>query len=283
MIKVQNIYKTYGDLEVLRGVSMHCAPGEIVGLLGANGAGKTTLFKIIFGLIQPDCGSVALPQHHAKPLGGIIETPGLYEYLSAAENIKLFASLQGLKPTNAFADDCLLQVGLDLKRKDSVSRFSMGMKQRLAIAIALLNQPAVLVLDEPFNGLDPIGVTALRDLILELCEEKKLAIILSSHITDELAKCCHRLYVLKGGEMIHGGPTQEILSMHTIGYALYGKGVSNAQALKNYSFKIRGQMVWVAIGSDEISQLLCDLLAEGIRIESCIPDYSMKELFEIGV
>jgi ABC-2 type transport system ATP-binding protein len=280
-MEVQNIYKSYGDLEVLRGVSMHCAPGEMVGLLGANGAGKTTLFKIIFGLIQPDSGTVSLPEHHAKPLGGIIEKPGLYEYLSAAENIKLFAGLQGINATKAFTNECLSQVGLDLKRNDPVSRFSMGMKQRLAIAIALLNQPAVLVLDEPFNGLDPVGVAALRDLILELCEEKKLAIILSSHITEELAKCCHRLYVLKGGEMIHNGPTQEILSTHTVGYALYGKRLSTALALKKYPFKIRGQMVWVAINSNEISKLLHDLLLEGIDIESCIPDYSMKELFEI--
>jgi ABC-2 type transport system ATP-binding protein len=280
-MEVQNIYKSYGDLEVLRGVSMHCAPGEMVGLLGANGAGKTTLFKIIFGLIQPDSGKVSLPEHHAKPLGGIIEKPGLYEYLSAAENIKLFAGLQGINATKAFTNECLSQVGLDLKRNDPVSRFSMGMKQRLAIAIALLNQPAVLVLDEPFNGLDPVGVAALRDLILELCEEKKLAIILSSHITEELAKCCHRLYVLKGGEMIHNGPTQEILSTHTVGYALYGKRLSTALALKKYPFKIRGQMVWVAINSNEISKLLHDLLLEGIDIESCIPDYSMKELFEI--
>ena len=265
-MEVQNIYKSYGDLEVLRGVSMHCAPGEMVGLLGGNGAGKTTLFKIIFGLIQPDSGTVTLPQHHAKPLGGIIEKPGLYEYLSAAENIKLFAGLQGINATKAFTNECLSQVGLDLKRNDPVSRFSMGMKQRLAIAIALLNQPAVLVLDEPFNGLDPVGVAALRDLILELCEEKKLAIILSSHITEELAKCCHRLYVLKGGEMIHSGPTQEILSTHTVGYALYGKRLSTALALKKYPFKIRGQMVWVAINSNEISKLLHDLLLEGIDI-----------------
>lgn len=279
-MEVQNIYKSYGNLEVLRGVSMHCAPGEMVGLLGANGAGKTTLFKIIFGLIQPDSGTVTLPQHHAKPLGGIIEKPGLYEYLSAAENIKLFAGLQGINATKAFINECLSQVGLDLKRNDPVSRFSMGMKQRLAIAIALLNQPAVLVLDEPFNGLDPVGVADLRDLILELCEEKKLAIILSSHITEELAKCCHRLYVLKGGEIIHSGPTHDILSTHTIGYALYGKGISSARALKKYQFKIRGQMAWVAIGSNEISKLLQELIIEGISIESCIPDYSMKELFE---
>lgn len=280
-MEVHNIYKSYGNLEVLRGVSMHCQPGEMVGLLGANGAGKTTLFKIIFGLVQPDSGTVTLPQHYAKPLGGIIEKPGLYEYLSAAENIRLFAGLQGINTTKEFISECLLQVGLDIQRKDPVNRFSMGMKQRLAIAIALLNQPAVLVLDEPFNGLDPVGVTALRDLILELCEKKKLAIILSSHITEELAKCCHRLYVLKGGEMIHSGPAQDILSTHTVGYALYGKGISNAKTLLNYSFKVRGQMVWVAIGSDKISKLLQDLLIEGINIESCIPDYSMKELFEV--
>jgi ABC-2 type transport system ATP-binding protein len=282
-MEVCNIYKSYGDLEVLRGVSMHCNPGEMVGVLGANGAGKTTLFKIIFGLIKQDSGTVVLPQHHAKPIGGMIEKPGLYEYLSAAENIKLFSGLQGLKATPGFINDCLTQVGLDLKRQDPVGRFSMGMKQRLAIAIALLNQPAVLVLDEPFNGLDPVGVAALRDLILELCEEQQLAIILSSHITEELAKTCNRLYVLKGGEMIHNGPTQEILSTHTIGYALYGKGIANAQALKKYQYQIRGQMAWVAIGSANISGLLQSLLNEGILIESCIPDYSMKALFEIDL
>jgi len=280
-MEVRDIYKSYGDLAVLRGVSMHCNPGEMVGVLGANGAGKTTLFKIIFGLIQPDSGTVILPQHHAKPLGGIIEKPGLYEYLSAAENLKLFAGLQGLNASPSFIKHALTQVGLDVKRLDVVSRFSMGMKQRLAIAIALLNNPAVLVLDEPFNGLDPVGVTALRELILELCEEKKLAIILSSHITEELAKTCNRLYVLKGGEMIHSGPTQEILSTHTIGYALYGKGIHNAKALKEYQYQIRGQMAWVAIGSDKVSGLLQALLKEGVLIESCIPDYSMKALFEI--
>lgn len=280
-MEIHNIYKSYGDLEVLRGVSMHCPPGEIVGLLGANGAGKTTLFKIIFGLIQPDSGTVVLPQHHAKPLGGIIEKPGLYEYLSAAENIKLFAAMQGLKTTTSFTNECLIQVGLDPKRKDSVSRFSMGMKQRLAIAIALLNQPAVLVLDEPFNGLDPVGVAALRQLILDLCEQQQLSIVLSSHITEEIAKTCHRLYVLKRGEMVYSGPTQELLSTHTIGYAIYGKGIANAKALKSYTHQIRGQMAWVTITSDKISHLLEALLQEGIAIESCIPDYSMKELFEI--
>ncbi|OOV27880.1 hypothetical protein BXU11_10595 [Flavobacterium sp. LM5] len=280
-MEIHNIYKSYGNLEVLRGVSMHCPPGEIIGLLGANGAGKTTLFKIIFGLIQPDSGTVILPQHRAKPLGGIIEKPGLYEYLSAAENLKLFAGMQGLKTSTNFTNDCLIQVGLDPNRKDAVSRFSMGMKQRLAIAIALLNQPAVLVLDEPFNGLDPIGVAALRQLILDLCEKQQLSIVLSSHITEEIAKTCHRLYVLKKGEMIHSGPTQELLSAHTIGYAIYGKGIANAKALQSYTYQIRGQMAWVAITSDQISDLIRALLKEGIAIESCIPDYSMKELFEI--
>nr|WP_315175320.1 ABC transporter ATP-binding protein [uncultured Flavobacterium sp.] len=280
-MEIHNIYKSYGDLKVLQGVSMHCPPGEIVGLLGANGAGKTTLFKIIFGLIRPDSGTVILPQHHAKPLGGIIEKPGLYEYLSAIENINLFAGLQGLKATTDFAKECLIQVGLDPNRKDPVSRFSMGMKQRLAIAIALLNQPAVLVLDEPFNGLDPVGVAALRELILTLCDQHKLSIILSSHITEEIAKTCHRLYVLKRGKILHSGPTQELLSTHTIGYALYGKGIAQAKALEKHEFQIRGQMAWVAIGSDKISGLLQELLLEGIAIESCIPDYSMKELFEI--
>lgn len=279
-MEIQNIYKSYGNLEVLRGVSMNCLPGEIVGLLGANGAGKTTLFKIIFGLIKADSGAVILPQHHAKPLGGIIEKPGLYEYLSAIENIQLFAQIQGLRPSKSFINDCLVQVGLDPNRKDSVSRFSMGMKQRLAIAIALLNQPAVLVLDEPFNGLDPVGVASLRQLIIDLCEKKKLSIVLSSHITEEIAKTCHRLYVLKKGTIIHQGPTQELLSKHTNGYALYGKGIIHATSFEGYTYQIRGQMVWVTIESDKINVLLSKLLKEGIAIESCVPDYSMKELFE---
>ncbi|TAF54426.1 MAG: ABC transporter ATP-binding protein [Sphingobacteriia bacterium] len=279
-MEVKDLYKSYGSLAVLQGVSLHCAPGEMLGLLGANGAGKSTLFKIIFGLVKPDSGTVWVPQGKVKPLGGIIEKPGLYDYLSAAENIQVFARVQGIKTSPAFIRSCLTQVGLDPNRKDPVQRFSMGMRQRLGIAIALLNDPAVLVLDEPFNGLDPLGVATLRDLIQSLCDDKGLAILLSSHITEELARTCHRLCVLKGGKMIHSGPTQEILSAHTLGYALYGKDLAHSKSLQAYPHHIRGQMAWVDIGADQISSLLKALLAEGIPVESCIPDYSMQELFE---
>src|SRR5690606_28536453 len=130
------------------------------GLVGANGAGKTTLFKILLGLVTADSGSVSVASEGKKIVGGIIEKPALYEYLNAHDNLKVFSKMQGSPYDKNTLYTALEKVGLGLDRKDPVKNFSMGMKQRLGIAIALLNNPKCLILDEPFSGLDPLGIAA---------------------------------------------------------------------------------------------------------------------------
>ena len=275
-----NLTKYYGKRKVLDNVSIGCAAGEICGLLGANGAGKTTLFKILFGLITPDSGQVVLPKQSIKPIGGIIEKPALYEYLNAQDNIHLFASIQGLHLTKQEINANLIKVGLPIDRTDKVENFSMGMKQRLGIAIALLNNPTCLVLDEPFTGLDPLGVSSLRRLIADLAEKEQLAIILSSHIIEELSKLCHTLYVLKEGKLVNAGPAQQLIAENTEVYNICADNIKQAECLKNYQVEFKGNCAMVTIAAAEVPHLIHLLDKEQIFITSCTPELSMEKLFE---
>lgn len=280
IISGTNLSKVYGKRKVLDNVSIGCAAGEICGLLGANGAGKTTLFKILFGLITPDTGHVVLPNQSVKPIGGIIEKPALYEYLSARDNIHLFASIQGLHLTEHEIAEQLIKVGLPTNRTDKVENFSMGMKQRLGIAIALLNNPACLVLDEPFTGLDPLGVSSLRRLIADLAEKEQLAIILSSHIIEELSKLCHTLYVLKEGKLVNSGPAQQLIADNTYVYNICADNIRQAACLTNYEVEFKGNCAMVTIAAAEVPRLIQLLDKEQIYITSCTPELNMEKLFE---
>ena len=278
-----NLSKSYGQRKVLDQVNITCAPGEICGLLGANGAGKTTLFKILLGLVTPDSGSVEINTLSKKKIGGIIESPALYDYLNAYENIQIFGSIQGLDVSKKNIEQNLLNVGLPIDRKDPVRNFSMGMKQRLGIAIALLNHPACLVLDEPFSGLDPLGVAALRKLIVALAEQEQLAIILSSHIIEELSKICHTLYVIKDGKMVNKGPAQKLITDNTDMYSICANNISASKILKSYEVVFKGQCAHIHITADKVPELVHQLHQEGIYITSCTPELSMEKLFEISI
>ena len=278
-----NLSKSYKHRKVLDQVNITCAPGEICGLLGANGAGKTTLFKILLGLVTPDSGSVEINTYSKKKIGGIIESPALYDYLNAYENIQIFGSIQGLDVSKKNIEQNLLNVGLPIDRKDPVRNFSMGMKQRLGIAIALLNHPACLVLDEPFSGLDPLGVAALRKLIVALAEQEQLAIILSSHIIEELSKICHTLYVIKDGKMVNKGPAQKLITDNTDMYSICANNISASKILKSYEVVFKGQCAHIHITADKVPELVHQLHQEGIYITSCTPELSMEKLFEISI
>jgi ABC-2 type transport system ATP-binding protein len=282
IIAGHGLSKSYGNRSVLNQVSIDCAAGEICGLLGANGAGKTTLFKILFGLVTPDAGTVQINTNSNKKIGGIIEGPALYDYLNAYENLRIFGSIQGVDVSNEVLKKYLSDVGLPLDRKDPVRNFSLGMKQRLGIAIALLNNPACLVLDEPFSGLDPLGVSALRKLIVELAEQHQLAIILSSHIIEELSKICHTLYVIKEGKMVNKGPAQELIAKNTTTYSICANNIETATCLKEYEVVFKGQCAHVSITAERVPALIHQLHQEEIYITSCTPELSMEKLFEIN-
>ena len=157
MIKTYGLTKKYGSLTALDSIDLTFPKGSICGVLGPNGAGKTTLFKILCGLTSYD-GRFEIESERRKPIGAIIEKPKLYGYMNMFDNLRLFAGIQGVNMDREQVNKMIETVGLALHRKDPVKHFSMGMKQRLGIAIALINNPDILILDEPFSGLDPVGV-----------------------------------------------------------------------------------------------------------------------------
>lgn len=280
MLIGKNLSKSFPSKKALDNVSIQIAPGNICGLLGRNGAGKTTLFKVLTGLVKADSGEIVIRSSTQKPIGAIIERPGLYNYLNAYDNLRIFAGIQGLKINKHIIQDNLFKVGLPINRKDPVGNFSLGMKQRLGIAIALLNSPGCLILDEPFSGLDPIGVASLINLILHLAEQENIAILLSSHLMGELTRCCHSLYVMDEGRIVLSGPTNQLINGFIQNYSIIADKIASSETLKKYECTMGVNEVKVVCNSSEITNLLEELLKEGIKVTACIPDLSLEQLLK---
>ena len=194
LIETDHLTKQYGEQKSVSDLSIHVKEGRIYGLLGRNGAGKTTTMKMLLGLTNPTSGEVKIwgkpLQGNEKKLlpriGSLIESPGFYPNLTGTENLRIFATLRGV-PNNHAIKDALDLVGLPYKIKSSFSQYSLGMKQRLAIALAVMHDPELLILDEPINGLDPIGIAEVRSFIRELCDARGKTILISSHILSEIS------------------------------------------------------------------------------------------------
>lgn len=280
ILSAREVCKSYGSRGVLEGVSLSCHQGEIVGLIGPNGAGKSTLFRILLGLVRPDYGSLEIHSTVQKPLGGIIEKPALYGYLSAYDNLKVFSGIQGLKFQRTTYLELMAQVGLSPERSDPVRNYSMGMKQRLGLAIALLNHPECIILDEPFSGLDPIGIRALQNQVRMLAEQRGIGVLISSHNLVELGDLCDTLYVINQGEIIKHGPALEILNEAAMGFLLSGKGLENSIVLKQLKAEIRKGSAFVVPEDMTISEVLKSLLKEGAEVTGCVPQTNLSVLFE---
>jgi ABC-2 type transport system ATP-binding protein len=214
VLSLNNIAKAYGPVKALKGVSFDVPQGSVFGILGPNGSGKTTLLSIILDVLKADTGNFLWFGQPGSPdmrkrIGSLLETPNFYHYLSAVDNLKITQSISG-RGTHADIDKVLQKVKLYERRKSRFSTYSLGMKQRLAIAAALLGDPKVLVLDEPTNGLDPVGIAEIRELIVEL-KNSGHTIIMASHLLDEVEKVCTHMAILKRGELITTGTVQDIL------------------------------------------------------------------------
>lgn len=205
VLKTEDLTKRYGGKTVLNHWTMEIARGEIYGLIGRNGAGKTTLLKTILGMCHPDEGNIwyfdgESPETARHHIGSLIEAPGLYRSCTARENMRRFAILFG--GDEAEIDELLALVGLTHAGQKKVAQFSLGMKQRLGIAVALLGHPDILLLDEPVNGLDPEGIRDIRDLILRLNRERGVTFLISSHLLDELSRVATRYGIIARGRMV---------------------------------------------------------------------------------
>jgi len=213
VLQVTGLQKNYGRIQAVKDLSFDVKKGSVFGLLGPNGSGKTTLLGCITGILNPNAGSFSwfndIPFDDArKKIGALIETPNFYPYLSATENLKIVSQIKGLN--DSFIEPVLKEVGLYERRNTNFKTFSLGMKQRLAIASALLGNPEVLVLDEPTNGLDPQGINEIRHLIRKQKESGK-TIILASHLLNEVEKVCTDVVILKSGNLMAKGPVEHLL------------------------------------------------------------------------
>jgi len=214
-LETSGLTRSYGSHVVVADLDLRVARGDIYGFLGPNGAGKTTTMRMILGLIGRDRGEVRIfgesdPLAGRRHLGGIVEGPRFYPYLSGIENLRILAAYTGGCSEERLAS-LLRLVRLGERSEDHVRTYSLGMKQRLGIAQALLNSPGLLLLDEPSNGLDPKGMKEVRELILRLRDEEQLTVFVSSHLLSELDLLCSRIGIIHNGRKIAEGTTAELV------------------------------------------------------------------------
>jgi ABC-2 type transport system ATP-binding protein len=231
ILTIENLSKNYGKIQALQQVSFSVPQGTVYGILGPNGSGKTTMLGIVMDVLKSSGGNYKLfdempNDSHRKRMGTLLETPNFYHYLSAVQNLKIAAKIKQRGEDDI--DRVIEVVGLTQRKNSPFSTYSLGMKQRLAIGSALLGNPEVLVLDEPTNGLDPVGIAEIRTLIMSLANQGK-TIIMASHMLDEVEKVCTHVAILKYGKLIASGDVNEILVNEDV-VELAG---SNLDALKN--------------------------------------------------
>jgi ABC-2 type transport system ATP-binding protein len=218
-LEVENLTKKIKRKLIIKGVSFTLYPGEVFGFLGPNGAGKTTTIRMIVGLISPTSGTIKIGGKNVrtefteamKHLGCIVENPELYPYLTGWENLEHFAKMDPSIPTNRLQEVVTL-VGLTNRIHDRVSTYSLGMRQRLGIAQALLGKPKVLILDEPTNGLDPAGIREMREFIRQLAREENLSVLVSSHLLSEIQLMCDRVAIISKGAVIRTDSVKNLLA-----------------------------------------------------------------------
>jgi len=214
VLTIQNIKKNYGPIQALKGIELNVPKGSVYGILGPNGSGKTTLLGILLDVLKADHGEYqwnefTTAQQARQQIGSLLETPNFYHYMTAEDNLNIAAQIK--QRGFGDVDRVLKQVNLYERRHSKFSTFSLGMKQRLAIASALLGKPSILVLDEPTNGLDPVGIAEIRELIIQLSHEG-MTIIIASHMLDEIEKVCTHVAILKLGNLIIEGSVGEVLN-----------------------------------------------------------------------
>ena len=279
VLKCENLNKKFGKNQVLDNVSLEIQEGDILGFIGPNGAGKTTTIKLILGLQSITEGKVSINGYDIEKqftkaiekVGAIVENPDLYMYLSGYENLKLIANMYpGIN--QARIDEVVKLVKLENRIKDKVSKYSLGMRQRLGIAQAILHKPNLLILDEPTNGLDPEGMKEMRDLLVELAKQEKMAILISSHNLAELDNLCNKVCIIKNGKIIETSDISTIKKQENKQFKLFEVDdtkrvkvlLPEAVMIKNNRFKIN-------VSKEEVPEIIIKLVENQIKI------YEVKE------
>jgi ABC-2 type transport system ATP-binding protein len=291
ILVTKNLCKSYGKQKALDNLNLNVPNGSIYGFVGKNGAGKTTLIRLVCGLQYQDSGEVIIngvkntdPKINSvrKKFGAIVETPALHLNMTAKENVRLQLDILGLKDEKKI-DDLLEFVGLSNTGKKLAANFSLGMRQRLAIAIALCGDPEFLVLDEPVNGLDPQGIIDMRELLHKINQERKITILISSHILDELARVATHYGFIANGKIIAEISAEELEKSgqrHVTLFVNKTNGVEQAMSVFENEFEVVDNYTIVVHGSIIITELILALHKYGIVVDRLVDkEESLEERF----
>ena len=288
ILKCENLTKKFGKKQILNDVSFAMQEGDILGFIGPNGAGKTTTIKLILGLQSITEGKVSINGYDIEKqftkaigkVGAIVENPDLYMYLSGYENLKLIANLYpGIEAPRI--DEVVKLVKLENRIKDKVSKYSLGMRQRLGIAQAILHKPNLLILDEPTNGLDPEGMKEMRELLLDLAKKEKMAILISSHNLAELDNLCNKVCIIKNGKIIE---TSDILGIKKEAgkqFKIFEVDDSKkAKKLLPEAVEMKSNQFKIDVSKEEVAEIIIKLVENKIKIyEVKAEEKSLEQAF----
>jgi len=279
LVSATNIQVRYGSKVALKGLDLEMAEGEIVAILGPNGSGKTTFFRLCLGLLRQCDGHVEImggppgSLTSLSKIGAAIEMPSLYGHLSALENMFVTSHLKAVQPDAKELNRLISEVGLSGAGKMPTSKYSMGMRQRLALALALIGGPELLILDEPANGLDPVGIRWFREWALEANSNRKISILFSSHILNEVAQIAQKVVLLKEGKIKFVGPLEELKGGTKHKIRIKTQDIPRTQELlqsRGYSLTIEKDMLLVDAPPEHRREIFRFLVQEDIDLLECI-------------
>ena len=290
VLELKNVSKSFGKRKVIDNISLKVNSGEIFGFLGPNGSGKTTTIKMILRLIDSDEGEIKVNgfdnrkqfEQAMECIGAIVENPDMYKYMSGIDNLKLHARIRNIDERRIY--EVLEMVGLRDRAKDKVGKYSLGMKQRLGLALTLLHNPKVLILDEPTNGLDPAGIKQLRDILKKISHEENVAVFVSSHILTEMQQMCDRVAVLDNGKIVKieqiTNSEEEKIETTELRLKNKEKAIKILKEKFEVDAKVEKNNLLVTIQTEKLPEVVKELAIEDVGIKAVIPrEHNLEEIF----
>lgn len=275
VLQLKNVSKIIKGKQIVNNISFSINTGEVLGFLGPNGAGKSTTLRMIVGLSKPTLGNIQVCGYSITAdyvnamakVGCIIEGPDMYDYMSGLDNLKMLGTMsKNVSKTSIMNAVCL--VGLEKRINDKVNTYSLGMKQRLGLAQALIHKPKLLILDEPTNGLDPAGITELRNIIKRLVKEEKMSVLISSHLISEIELMCNKVTIIKNGNIIKNASIDEIVDAKKVLWVLDNneKGQYMLKKHWNIDSTINKGKIEASIDLTKLSDINCSFQNEGLHV-----------------
>ena len=291
VLELKNVSKSFGKRKIIDNLNLEVQEGEIYGFLGPNGSGKTTTIKMILKLISSDSGEIKVNGFDNKKqfenamecIGAIVENPDMYKYMSALDNLKLHARIRNISTRRI--NEVIELVGLKGRENDKVGKYSLGMKQRLGLALTLLHKPKVLILDEPTNGLDPAGIKKLRDILKEISHKEGVAVFVSSHILSEMQLMCDKVAVLDNGKIVktenitNADNDEEVIETVEIKVNYLEKAQTIIRDKFQIDTKIDNKNITITLPANKLPQVIKELAVADVEIKAVIPkEHSLEDI-----